>query len=77
MNRNIHRNYRKLNIISANDAGRFNEEIVPVTITVKKQDIIVNTDEHPRPQTSLQNLAKLPSIFKKDGLVTAGSSSVR
>lgn len=65
-----------MNIISANDAGRFNEEIVPVTITVKKQDIIVNTDEHPRPQTTLQHLAKLPSIFKKDGLVTAGSSSV-
>lgn len=65
-----------MNIISANDAGRFNEEIVPVTITVKKQDIVVNTDEHPRPQTTLQNLTKLPSIFKKDGLVTAGSSSV-
>ncbi|XP_006622613.1 3-ketoacyl-CoA thiolase, mitochondrial [Apis dorsata] len=60
---------------AANDAGRFNEEIVPVTITVKKQDIVVNTDEHPRPQTTLQNLTKLPSIFKKDGLVTAGSSS--
>lgn len=60
---------------AANDAGRFNEEIVPVTITVKKQDIIVNTDEHPRPQTTLQHLTKLPSIFKKDGLVTAGSSS--
>lgn len=65
-----------MNIISANDAGRFNEEIAPVTITVKKQDIVVNTDEHPRPQTTLQNLSKLPSIFKKDGLVTAGSSSV-
>lgn len=65
-----------MNIISANDAGRFNEEIVPVTITVKKQDIIVNTDEHPRPQTTLQHLTKLPTIFKKDGLVTAGSSSV-
>lgn len=60
---------------AANDAGRFNEEIAPVTITVKKQDIVVNTDEHPRPQTTLQNLSKLPSIFKKDGLVTAGSSS--
>ncbi|XP_016914973.1 3-ketoacyl-CoA thiolase, mitochondrial [Apis cerana] len=60
---------------AANDAGRFNEEIVPVTITVKKQDIIVNTDEHPRPQTTLQHLTKLPTIFKKDGLVTAGSSS--
>lgn len=42
---------------------------------MKKQDIVVNTDEHPRPQTTLQNLSKLPSIFKKDGLVTAGSSS--
>ncbi|XP_017767364.1 PREDICTED: 3-ketoacyl-CoA thiolase, mitochondrial [Eufriesea mexicana] len=60
---------------AANDAGYFKEEVTPVTVTVKKQDVIVNVDEHPRPQTTLQNLAKLPSIFKKEGLVTAGSAS--
>ncbi|XP_015437643.1 PREDICTED: 3-ketoacyl-CoA thiolase, mitochondrial isoform X2 [Dufourea novaeangliae] len=59
----------------ANDAGRFKEEITPVTIKVKKQDVIVDTDEHPRPQTTSQSLAKLPPVFKKDGLVTAGSAS--
>ena len=62
--------------ILANDAGRFKEELAPVTITVKKQDVVVNTDEHPRPRTTPESLAKLPSIFKKDGLVTAGSASV-
>lgn len=43
---------------------------------MKKQDVVVSTDEHPRPQTTSQSLAKLPPVFKKDGLVTAGSASV-
>ncbi|XP_048265160.1 3-ketoacyl-CoA thiolase, mitochondrial [Bombus terrestris] len=60
---------------AANDAGRFKEELAPVTVTVKKQDVVVSTDEHPRPQTTSQSLAKLPPVFKKDGLVTAGSAS--
>ncbi|CAK9832157.1 3-ketoacyl-CoA thiolase, mitochondrial [Anthophora retusa] len=60
---------------AANDAGRFKEEIAPVTVTVKRQDVVVNTDEHPRPQTTIQSLTKLAPVFKKDGLVTAGSAS--
>ncbi|XP_017875703.1 3-ketoacyl-CoA thiolase, mitochondrial [Ceratina calcarata] len=60
---------------AANDAGRFKEELAPVTVTVKKQEVIVNTDEHPRPQTTPQSLAKLAPVFKKDGIVTAGSAS--
>lgn len=43
---------------------------------MKKQDVVISTDEHPRPQTTSQSLAKLPPVFQKDGLVTAGSASV-
>ena len=46
-------------------------------IKVKKQEVNLETDEHPRPQTKPEDLKKLPSIFKKDGLVTAGTASVR
>lgn len=60
---------------AANDAGRFNEEIVPVSVKVKKQNVDIKVDEHPRPETTLQSLAKLNPVFQKDGLVTAGSAS--
>ncbi|KAL6429170.1 hypothetical protein ACFW04_008130 [Cataglyphis niger] len=60
---------------AANDAGRFNEEIAPVQVKIKKQDTIVNVDEHPRPQTTIESLTKLKPVFQKDGLVTAGSAS--
>jgi len=59
----------------ANEAGIFKTEIAPVTIKVKGKEIQFEIDEHPRPQTTLEGLAKLPSLFKKDGLVTAGSAS--
>lgn len=56
--------------------GRFKEEIVPVVIPQKKGDpIIVDTDEHPRPDTTLEKLARLPPAFRKNGTVTAGNSS--
>lgn len=42
----------------------------------KKKDVTVEVDEHPRPQTKIEDLKKLPSIFQKDGLVTAGTASV-
>lgn len=60
----------------AHDEGRFKAEICPVTVTVKRKEVSVDFDEHPRPQTTLEGLAKLPSLFKKNGLVTAGSASV-
>ncbi|XP_012218432.1 3-ketoacyl-CoA thiolase, mitochondrial [Linepithema humile] len=60
---------------AANDAGRFNEEIAPVQVKIKKQDTAVSVDEHPRPQTTKETLAKLKPVFQKDGLVTAGSAS--
>lgn len=60
---------------AANDAGYFKEEMAPVSIKVKKQQVDVAVDEHPRPQTKIEDLQKLPSIFQKNGLVTAGSAS--
>ena len=55
--------------------GRFKDEIVPVEIKTRKETIIVDTDEHPRPDTSPESLAKLRPAFKKDGVVTAGNAS--
>ncbi|MDR0446096.1 MAG: acetyl-CoA C-acetyltransferase [Oscillospiraceae bacterium] len=58
-------------------AGRFKDEIVPVIIPQKKGDpIVFDTDEYPR-ETSVEKLSKLAPAFKKDGSVTAGSSSGR
>jgi acetyl-CoA acyltransferase 2 len=59
----------------AHDSGYFSEEMAPVTVKVKGKEQIVDVDEHPRPQSTLEGLAKLPTVFKKDGVVTAGSSS--
>ncbi|MCX8020762.1 MAG: acetyl-CoA C-acyltransferase [Chitinophagaceae bacterium] len=56
------------------EAGKWNEEIIPVQVTQKGQTIIVSEDEHPR-QTSLEKLASLKPVFAKDGTVTAGNSS--
>lgn len=63
-------------LFSAQEGGRFKEEIAPVTVRVKKQEVQVEIDEHPRPQAKIEDLTKLPSIFQKNGLVTAGSASV-
>ncbi|KAH8035380.1 hypothetical protein HPB51_005104 [Rhipicephalus microplus] len=59
----------------ANKAGRFKEEIVPVQVRVKGKDMLFDTDEHPRPDSTIETLAKLPALFKKDGTVTAGNAS--
>ena len=58
-------------------AGRFREEIVPVTIPRRKgEPVVVDTDEHPRPDTTLEALAKLGTPFRKEGgTVTAGNAS--
>jgi acetyl-CoA acyltransferase len=56
--------------------GRLAQEIVPVTIPKRKGDpVIVDKDEHPRGDTTLEQLAKLPTPFRKDGTVTAGNAS--
>ena len=61
---------------AAQKAGRFKDEIVPVEIPQKRgEPKIFDTDEFPRPGTTLEALAKLRPAFKKDGTVTAGNSS--
>ncbi len=61
---------------AAIEAGKFKEEIVPVAIPQrKKDDLIFDTDEHPRFGTTKETLAKLRPAFKKDGTVTAGNAS--
>ena len=60
--------------IEATDAGRLPEEIVPVTISSRKGDTVVEVDEGPRRDTSLEKLAKLPGLVDKEGSHTAGNS---
>ncbi|MDQ3031850.1 MAG: acetyl-CoA C-acetyltransferase [Myxococcota bacterium] len=60
---------------AAQESGAFADEIAPVEIASRKGTIKVERDEHPRPQTTMETLAKLPPVFKKDGVVTAGNAS--
>jgi acetyl-CoA C-acetyltransferase len=60
--------------IKATDEGRLPEEIVAVTVKGRKGDTVVEVDEAPRREASLESLAKLPPIFSKDGSHTAGNS---
>jgi 3-oxoadipyl-CoA thiolase len=55
--------------------GRFREELVPVVIPGKGEPVVVEADEHPRPDVTLDRLAALRPAFRKDGTVTAGNSS--
>jgi acetyl-CoA acyltransferase len=60
----------------ANAAGLFRDEIVPVTIHSKKgESRVFDTDEHPRPDTTIEGLAKLKGVVTSDGTVTAGNAS--
>ena len=62
--------------IAAMDSGKFTEEILPVTIPSRKgEPVVVNRDERPRRDTTLESLARLKPSFKKDGTVTAGNAS--
>jgi acetyl-CoA C-acetyltransferase len=60
---------------AAQKAGRFKDEIVPVTVKSRKGDIVVDADEYPKHGTTLDALAKLRPAFQKDGTVTAGNAS--
>ncbi len=61
---------------AANEAGAFKDEIAPIELPARKgQTVTVAVDEHPRPQTTKEILGKLPPVFKKDGVVTAGNAS--
>lgn len=61
--------------IAAQDAKRFQQEIVPVMVRTRKSETLVEADEGPRRDTSLEQLAKLKPAFKQGGTVTAGNSS--
>jgi len=61
---------------AAQAAGKFKDEIVPVTIKTRKGETVVDTDEHPKPETTMESLQKLRTAFQKDGgTVTAGNAS--
>ena len=60
---------------AANEAGHFKNEIAGIELVSKKATVNFATDEHPRPQTTMETLAKLSPVFKKDGVVTAGNAS--
>ena len=60
---------------AAIEAGHFQEEIVPIIKSTRKGDITIDTDEHVRPGTTMDDLGKMRPAFKKDGTVTAGNAS--
>ena len=55
--------------------GKFKDEVVPVELKTRKGVTVVDRDDHLRPDTTLEGLAKLPAAFSKDGMVTAGNAS--
>ena len=60
---------------AAHSEGRLAEEIVPVTVRERGQEVVVRDDNHRRPDTTLEGLAKLPPAFQGRGYVTAGNAS--
>jgi acetyl-CoA C-acetyltransferase len=60
---------------AAIEAGRFQSQIVPITIKSRKGETVVDTDEHVRPGTTMETLGGMRPAFKKDGTVTAGNAS--
>jgi acetyl-CoA acetyltransferase family protein len=61
--------------VRAWNEGRFADEVVPVEIKTRKGVTVVDKDDHMRPDTTIEGLAKLPTAFSKDGSVTAGNAS--
>lgn len=59
----------------AHEKNIFKDEITPITIETRGKTTIIDSDEHPRPETTLEKLSKLPPVFDAKGVVTAGSSS--
>jgi acetyl-CoA acyltransferase 2 len=59
----------------AQAAGRFADEITPLQLKTRKGPVTFDKDEHPRPETTPEQMAKLAPVFKKDGTVTAGNAS--
>ena len=62
--------------VAAQEAGYFDAQIAPVSVPQRRGDpVVVTRDEQPRPNTTVESLAKLPTVFKKQGTVTAGNSA--
>lgn len=61
--------------VRAAEEGRFTAQIIPVEITSRKQTVVIDKDEGPRSDTTLESLERLKPVFKKDGTVTAGNAS--
>src|SRR5690348_8552885 len=62
--------------VAAIEAGRFDDQIVPITVPQRKGPaVVVDRDEHPRADTSTEALARLPAVFRESGSVTAGNSA--
>ena len=62
---------------TATEEGRFKDEIVPYELNSRKGTILFDQDEHPRPETTIEKLAQLKPVFKKEGTVTAGNACGR
>jgi len=60
---------------AAQEAGRFTEELAPIEVKGRKGPVLFDRDEHPRPDTTVESLKKLPKVFKKDGVIHAGAAS--
>jgi 3-oxoadipyl-CoA thiolase len=60
---------------AARERGAFDAEIVPIEVRSRKESVLVARDEHPRPGTTVEQLAKLKPVFRENGTVTAGNSS--
>lgn len=65
----------QLRAVSAIEAGKFEQEIVPVEVTVRRKSQLVNVDEYPKADATEEGLAKMRPAFKKDGTVTAANAS--
>ena len=61
--------------VAAAQKGYFKDQILPIEIKTRKGTVVVDTDEHPRADASLEGFAKLKTVFKPDGSVTAGNAS--
>lgn len=61
--------------VKATQEGKFKEEIIPIEISSKKGTKIVDSDEHPRADISMEALSQMPPVFLKDGTITAGNAS--
>lgn len=60
---------------AATQVGKFKDEIIPIEVKTKKGVVVFEQDEHVRGNISMEGLAKLPTVFRKDGTVTAGNAS--